>query len=218
MLARLVAITTCLFVASCASTRMTSFRDPSAANTTFKTILVIAAFGDLESRVAAEDAFVNRLENFGVRGIPSYTVISPQDEYTEDEFEQRLAESGADGLLLVSITDSYPVDIHPGEPSSTLRARERLEQLDRRESADRTEREQGNSLRDSVATDSERELTLTQPRIHTELRLFNVSTGRTAWVASSQTSGGTAARLESVMRSLADKTGKELQEHGLIAP
>ena len=82
MLIRLVALTTCLFVVSCASTQMTSFRDPSAPDADFKTIFVVVAFSDLETRVIAEDAFVARLENFGIRGIPSYTVIPPPREYT----------------------------------------------------------------------------------------------------------------------------------------
>ena len=228
MLTRLVALTTCLFVVSCASTRMTSFRDPSAPDADFKTIFVVVAFSDLETRVIAEDAFVARLENFGVRGIPSYTVIPPPREYTQEEFAEKLAQSGADGVLLVSIADAYTVDVEVEEPSSsTLRVQ--LEQTDpslppQNVSAAMHGAPTGDprldprAIFDSSTRENELGLTLTRPRIHTELRLFDVSSGQTAWVGTSQTRGGTATRLGPVMSSLAGVAGKELQQHGLIAP
>ena len=147
---------------------------------------------------------MDRLESFGVRGIPSYTVIPPPSEYTEEEFAQRLAQSGADGVLLISIADAYTVDVQVDEPSSsTLRIQ--LEQTDpslppQTVSAAMHGRPPGDprlkpsAIFDSATPENDLGLMLTRPRIHTELRLFDVSTGRTAWVATSLTRGGTATQ------------------------
>jgi len=57
---------------------------------------------------------------------------------------------------------------------------------------------------------------ISKPRVRYEMRLFDVLTGNTAWVATSVTRGNAFARFDTLIGSLAETTVEKLKEDGLI--
>ena len=91
----------------CASTSITSFRDPSFAAKSFHRILAVVPLADLESRTEAEKAFVERLGTYSVEGVPSIRVFMPTRTYTNEELFKLLSENKIDGVLLVTLKERW---------------------------------------------------------------------------------------------------------------
>ncbi len=200
MIKRFVVVAGCLLLASCAATRMTSVRDPSAARSTFRNILVIAPFSDLESRTAAENIFVAKLGERGVSAIASITVMPPTKEYTEVELLRILDDSRTDGIIIVSLTDAYTKETYVPQSSTTTGSASLY----------------GNFVNYSSRTQHHGGYYISKPRVHYELRLLDVSTGNTAWLATSLTRGNAFAGFNTLMRSLARRAVQKLAEDGVI--
>jgi hypothetical protein len=181
---------------------MTAIRDPSASSSTFTNILVVAPFPDLESRVTAEETFVDRLRNVGVRGIPSLTVIPPTAEYTDEELVERLVGSGADAMLLMTVTEAFEQTVEVLPPTSTTTGDASL---------------YGNVINFSATTEHDGGWYASRPNIRTELRLFDLSTGATAWLATSVSRGNAVADFGDLVGSLANTAAEQLQKDGLLA-
>lgn len=189
-----------VFIAGCASTSMTSFRDPSFAKKTFHRILVVSPFADLESRTKAEAVFVERLAKYSVEGILSIRVFMPTRTYTNEELLKFLSEHMIDGVLLVTLTDAYTAQAYVPTSSSTYGQ------------ATLT----GNTVNYSAHTQQYGGYYISKPRVRYEIRLYDVLTGNTAWVATSLTRGNAFARFDTLIGSLVDTAVEKLREDGLL--
>lgn len=188
------------FIVGCASTSITSFRDPSFATKTFYRILVVSPSADLESRTKAESAFVERLAKHSVEGIPSISVFMPTRTYTNEELLKLLSENSIDGVLLVTLTDASTKQVYIPASSSTY-GQATLS---------------GNTVNYSANTQQYGGYNISQPRLRYEMRLYDVLTGNTAWVATSLTRGGAAVKFDTLIGSLADTAVEKLKEDGLL--
>lgn len=189
-----------LFIGGCASTSMTSFRDPSFATKTFHKILVVAPFADMESKTKAEGAFVKRLAKYSAEGIPSIQVFMPTRTYTNEELLKLLSENMIDGVLLVTLTDAYTKQAYVPASSSTYGQ------------ATLT----GNTVNYSAHTQQYGGYYISKPRVRYEMRLYDVLTGNTAWVATSLTRGNAFASFDTLIGSLADTAVDKLRDDGLL--
>lgn len=183
-----------------ADTRVTSVLDPSVGRPTFQKILILALFADLESRMEAESIFVENLAERNVGGISSITVMPPTKEYGQDELLQIIDKSGADGILIVSLTDAYTKEIYIPQSSETTGSGFVY----------------GNIIDYSSRTTHTGGYYVSKPRVHYELRLIDVATGDTAWLATSLTRGNAFARFNTLMDSLARMAVQKLEEDGII--
>ena len=73
------------FASGCAHTKVTSFRDPSFQGKTFRKILVVAPFSDMESRTQAEEIFSSQLSKHGVESLTSIGILMPTRQYKSEE-------------------------------------------------------------------------------------------------------------------------------------
>src|SRR5215471_21077121 len=93
-----------LLVAACASTTLrTAWFDSTYTGGPFKRILVIGVSGNMADRRVFEDMFAQMLTAAGVQGIPGYQFIPDAPSASEPTFNEGVAKSGADGLLLVRL-------------------------------------------------------------------------------------------------------------------
>ena len=93
-----------LLVATCASTTLrTAWFDSAYTGGPFKRILVIGVSGNMADRRVFEDMFAQMLTAAGVQGIPGYQFIPDAPSASEPTFNEGVAKSGADGLLLVRL-------------------------------------------------------------------------------------------------------------------
>jgi len=174
--------------------------DPSIPSRSYQTILVIAPFADLESRKIAEDMFVTKLSPSGVLGLPSLSILFPGRNYSNEEFSKLILDSGADGILLVTLTDAYTEQTYV-PPSSYSTGTATL---------------QGNVARYSATTQHYGGYYISKPRVRYDIRLFDVSTGQTAWMGTSLTRGNAFARFPKLVESLADTAVEQMRKDRLI--
>lgn len=102
---RLVSIVVAaLFVAGCASTTLRSaWFDTGYAGGAFKRILVVGVGGSISDRRVFEDMFAQKLAATGVQGVPGYQFLPEAVRSTEPAWNEGIAKSGADGLLIVRV-------------------------------------------------------------------------------------------------------------------
>jgi hypothetical protein len=200
MIKNLVLLATSLVLASCASTDMTSVRGRSEAQTTYFKILVMVPFSDLESRIQAEHIFVAELNTYLVTAQASITILPPTEDYDEEGLLQILNEARVDGILIVTLTDSYTSDTYVPQSSTTTGSATLY----------------GNIANYSAQTQYSGGYYLSKPRVHYELRLLNVDTGDTEWLATSLTRGNAYAGFKTMIKSLAHAAADKLQEDGVI--
>lgn len=101
--AALVAVAT-----GCASTHFTNtWRDPDARDLSLagKTIVVAVQRADEASRRSVEDALVAQINERGARGIASYT-LGGAELRDSVEAQRKIVATGAEGLLVMRITNS----------------------------------------------------------------------------------------------------------------
>jgi hypothetical protein len=93
-----------LLVVGCASTTLnTAWFDSTYTGGPFKRILVVGVTGTMTDRRAFDDMFAQMLTGAGVQGMPGYQFIPDASTASEAAFNEGVAKSGADGLLLVRL-------------------------------------------------------------------------------------------------------------------
>jgi hypothetical protein len=93
-----------VLLAGCASTTLRSaWFDPTYNGGPFKRILVVGVGGSTADRRVFEDIFAQRLTAAGVQGVPGYQSLPESARQNEPSWNEGIARSGADGLLLVKV-------------------------------------------------------------------------------------------------------------------
>ncbi len=189
-----------ILLTGCASTRLTSFRDPDFTVRNFHKILVIVPLSDLESREAAETAFADRLTAHGVEALTALQILAPTRTYTKGELAKILSENKIEGVLIVMPTDAYTKQTYIPRSSSTY-GQGTLS---------------GNTLSYSANTQYHGGYSVSKPRVKYELKLFDVPSGKIAWIGTSITRGNAFAHFITMIDSLAATAVRRLDEEGLL--
>ena len=104
-----VALITCLFLVSCASSKVTStWTDPKYRGSQYSNLLVIGAAEKENIRRSFEKKFVEKLEAAGVKAVGSSSVMSKDEKIDKETILAVVEKTGADGVLLthlVSVKD-----------------------------------------------------------------------------------------------------------------
>jgi len=104
-----------MLVTACASTRLTSvWKDPSYQTRPAKIMVVGVAKNPLNRRLF-EDEFVHQLKSRGTDAIASYTVVSDEQQGDQDAIAKKVAELGADAVLITRTVSKKIVQVYvPG--------------------------------------------------------------------------------------------------------
>jgi hypothetical protein len=187
-------------LAGCASTHITAFKDPDFVGRSFHRILVVAPFSDMEYRDTAEKNFVFWLSQFSIEAISSIQKMPPTRNYSDEDYNKILLKNNIEAVLVITLTDAFTSETYvPG--SSRTDANATL---------------MGNYIQYSSQTSQSPGYFISKPRVKFELRLFDVATGKTAWIASSFTKGNALAGFGTLMNSLANNTAFQLRYDGLL--
>src|SRR5438105_10828121 len=90
-----------LLLFGCASTSLQSaWYDTSYSGGPFRKILVVGVGATLADRRVFEDIFAQQLNATGTQGIPGYQFLPDDARQNEPAWNQAVASSGCDGLLL----------------------------------------------------------------------------------------------------------------------
>jgi hypothetical protein len=106
-----------MLVTACASTQLNSvWKDPSYQTRPAKIMVVGVAKNPLNRRIF-EDAFVRQLKSQGTDAIASYTVVSDEQQGDQDAIAKKVAELGADTVLVTRTVSKKIVQVYvPGTP------------------------------------------------------------------------------------------------------
>ena len=200
MKALFVVTVAALIAFGCASTDISSVNDPAHIGVKYGAIVMVAPFDDIESRRTAEGWFVEEFGELGITAIPSMLILPPTREYTSEEFDAKIVASNADGVMYISLTDSYETQTYVPQSSTTTGSIHVY----------------GSSAYYSETTQHSGGYFVGKPVVKYYLRLIDVESGETAWVASSTTRGNAYASFGTLMFSLADKASKQLLKDGKL--
>ena len=194
-----------VILSSCASTRMTSFKDPSFRSSKFKRILVIANVSDLQWRQKVESRLVEAFKDAGVFAVEGVLFFPPTRTFSNEEKVDLLVSSNLDGYISVSVGDAGTTEVYVPPTSSTTTTKGSASVY-------------GNqaTYKSKSTTSYSGGYTLSKPWAEFDTKLVDVSSGQTAWVASSFTGGNAYANLNTVINSYCDKVVEQLIQDGLV--
>jgi len=103
-----------LALSGCAVTRITSQVNVTAPRVAYDTVLVVAAFDQLEMMKLGEREMQDRFSARKVVGLPSSEVFLPGNAYTEEQVQATLAERNVAAILVLAAAADGVKEI--GEP------------------------------------------------------------------------------------------------------
>jgi hypothetical protein len=190
---------------SCASTKMTSFKDPDYQNAKFKRILIVANTNDLQDRQKLESKMVEAFTENGVFALESYKLFPPTRELTDEEKVDLLLKNDIDAFISISVGESGVDEVYVPQTSSTKKTKGEVNVY-------------GNTARynEKSTTTYQGGYTLNKPWAKFETKLYDVSNGQMAWISSSFTKGNAYANRNTVINSYCGKTVDQLLDDKLI--
>jgi len=200
------------FTWGCATTSITSIKDPSASTETFHRILVVVPLNDIESRQKAETAFTERLSKYNVEGITSINLLLPTRQYNKEEISKILSANKIDGVLTVILTDAYVKNVYIPQSSTTWGQSNITGNV--YATSPNTATLSG-TINSSSYTQNFGGFTVGMPRLRYEIRLYSPN-GNTVWMSTSLTKGGALTKFETFMNSLAEASIEKLKNDGLL--
>jgi hypothetical protein len=90
-------------LAGCATTKLTSFKDPDYGQKEFKRILVIAATGDLEKKFNLETSMVEALTSAGIYAVEGHKLFPPTRDFTDEEKTDINLKNNIDAHLVINV-------------------------------------------------------------------------------------------------------------------
>lgn len=194
-----------ILLIGCASTKITTFTDPAyRSGSAFGRILVVAEISDLKWRQKMESRFVGE---FGVRGIfaiEGINLFPPTRELSDQEKIDLLLENQIDAFVLIDVGDAGVKQVYIPETGSSTQTKGTVSVY-------------GNTAtyRERKTTTTYGGYTLSKPWAQFQARLYNVSNGENAWVASAFTSGNAYASFNTILNSFCAKTVEQLITDGM---
>lgn len=185
----------------CAWTDIASVKDPDYNNSKFSKILVIAPFSDLEYRQKTEQKFQNEFAQNGIAILKSIDILPPTREFSQDEIFAQLTRYNIDGALIIAFKDYWTTETYVPRSSSTTGRASVV----------------GNTLYYNQQTYNYGGYSFIKPNMSFELRLYDVNSGRIAWIAKSNTRGNAFADINTLINSLASETSKKMLAEGLLS-
>ena len=189
-----------IFILNCATTQVSSVRNPQLSKKTFRTLLVFAVYYDIGMRKLIEYTFTNKLKSKGATSYPSIDLIPPVKDYSKEEIRDILEKYKIDGILIIAFKSYWESQVYI--PRSTYSSGSGYLY--------------GNYFHYKGYTQEFGGFYVSKPRVKFETRLLDVSTGQFAWVATSITAGNAFAGVKTLVDSLADEVVKKLKSENII--
>jgi len=177
-----------IFLAGCASTKISSFKDPVGPPVQYKRIFVVAVIPDVDGRKYLEHKVCDELEKLGYTGVPSIEYILPTRQYTAEDVNKIIADTKVDGVLLLELSGNEE------KMRSTFRpvynpSKEKYEYVSG---------------------------FYNQPYLYFKMQLLDVRENRTIWTATSETKGNKYADRDDLLNSLSESTIESLKKDGVL--
>mgnify|MGYP002640160573 CR=1 FL=1 len=194
-----------ILISSCASTKISSFKDPDYEGVHFQRILVAVNSSNLTLRQKLESEIVNEFIDISVYALESYKLFPPTREFSMEDRTALMIEKAIDAYIDVSVGESGVKSVYIPQTSSTTKTKGNVNVY-------------GNSVnyKEKSTTTYQGGYDVEKPWAEFETRLFDVSNGRVAWIASSFTGGNAYANKNTVANAYCSAVVKKLVGDKLI--
>jgi hypothetical protein len=197
----LVSVLLGVFLAGCASTRMTSQVNQEVMGRNFQTVLVHGNFQNLEYRQLAEGKLCTELARIvGCKCFKSSEVFFPSEEYSTEQIAGRLTELGIDAVLTLQPTGSGTSSTYVPQTSHTTGSATVI----------------GNRVTGSSTTQTYGGYNISKPWANYEAVLWSTADGRVAWYATAASGGNAFAGWDDLISSASSKTVSQLVSDGVL--
>lgn len=191
-----------LFLGGCASTRITSQADLTATMAPLDTLMVIAAFDDLDMRRLGEREMRERFASHGVVCVPSSELFFPGNSYGEKDVRGKLSERHIDAILVISSygagsTEEYVPPTYYTRGSAWV---------------------SGSSVSGNSTTYTTGGYTRRYPWAKFRAEMIDVRTERSTWVATARSGGNAYASGHTLLRSFCGRVMNRLVTDGVVRP
>lgn len=189
----------------CASTSMTSRRNPEFRHKTYKKLLVVAAFRDLSLQEAIERKIRTELEQRQVKCELGYEVIFPGKSFTDEEYAELIESLGVTGVLIIT-------------PSGSGYSKTYIPPTTKTKTSGVAYPTYGGGVRyrEKTKTTTSGGYNLHKPWANFVAQLYDVETGESVWYSTASSGGNAFANFKNVVRSMGAKTVSQLAKDGLI--
>lgn len=193
------------FLSDCASTSITSFKDPDYKKADFKRILVVVNSSDLGNRLKLETKMAEEIRKVGIFAMESYQLFPPTREIGDEDKVKLLIDNNIDSFISISVGESGVDNVYIPPTSSITKTEGNVNVY-------------GNqaSYEEKSKTTYQGGYTLSKPWAEFNTKLYDVSNGRMVWIASSFTGGNAFADFNNVTNSYCQEIVKKLEIDRLI--
>lgn len=185
-----------LTLVGCASTSVSTLRNPAIGNIAYSRILVSVPFQDIGLRRYAEYKFVKDFQDAGIYAFPAVDLLPPIKQYTPDEIKQVIEKNSIYAVMVVTLTDTGRSQSYVPQASQTSSSATVY----------------GNSIYGTSRTTTSGGYYISKPTMNFEINLYDVKTGDVAWKATTFTGGNAYAHTDTMINSLADDVVKKYQD------
>lgn len=181
----------CVCLASCASTSLTTFRDPEFTSNQYRRPVIYAQIEDLEWCQAYEQSLVNELRRRGITAASALEVAPPTRP--EDERASIILSSGYDAVLLVTMEDAGNSITHVPQTTSTTTF-------------------SGNT----ATTTNYGGYNISKPWNRIAISLVDAQSGKVAWIAHTKSHGNGFASSVDLKRSFCRRVASQLLREQIL--
>ena len=107
------------FLIGCASTNISSFRNPDIDFSNYKKIMVYGNSRDIDFQKTLEADLVNAFTEKNITAVSSIDLISPIKEYSSEEIQNIFIENNIDGYLSVAVVSATEESAYVPQRSHT---------------------------------------------------------------------------------------------------
>jgi len=192
-----ISILCTVLISGCASTGLTAVKNPRTTIREYGRILAVFPLQDLEFRKRAEDRIA---DGTGGQIIPSYNLLFPGREVTEEELLAVILDNQIDAVLFISLEEG---GVNTSYVPETSRTRCTFAWLDERGcQATETKTSGGYSLE--------------KPWAEFTVSLFDLGQREVVWYGTAKSRGNAFADQEDLFLSLSEKIVEGLRGEGII--
>jgi hypothetical protein len=189
-----------LIFAGCASTRLSTFKDPKYQNRSYSSFVVMSDFADIEDKKYFESKLSTELSKVGINSKRGIDVILPTREYSSEDFGRAIVSTEAEALIFVNLTDSYSTSTYVPPSYNTTGAVSTF----------------GNHSYLNSTTSQSGGYNINKPVEEYEILVVDLSTWEKVLVSSGVTRGNAFANSKDLLDSLARKIVKVLLQERVL--
>lgn len=189
----LILLISFLFFVSCATTKISSFKNPDIDFSNYQKMLILGNSRDIDFRKTIETDLVTAFTEQSIGAVSSIELISPVKEYTDEEIQKILSENNIDGYLSVAVVTALEESAYVPQTSYTNYRSQYV----------------NGQLISTPYTSTYGGYSVSYPKASFEIILTDIKTGQIAFKATANSEGDEFSDMKTISKSLAKKIVEE---------